>query len=898
MSDDTTMDIISDDQTSMHSMNSLIRTGRFQPSVQLDVHSNASLVGVSLHDQVSHNLESTVPDASVILPSCTSHCASMIEYPQRQIHSSVPCIRTLSECIDETDTQPNKRIQSLSHHNPSNCIQANACSESSVQTTVIMAICCRHNRMGAALLNGSTSTLQLFEDVCEDSTYQMCRSLLFQTHPTSILTFARADQAFIRILEQAISSMENQSCELLLRPTPEFSYESGKSKLLSIQLAHLNSSVYCVLDQSDSKAKYRTRLQMLLEGIVVLDHREMVGAAGALLTYLAKTNLTRTFDYGDHITIQTVENISLENTMQLSVNAMTSLHIFQEQGHPNIFRQAKRESLSLFGILNFSQTQAGKMLLKQWIMRPLLDLDTIKERHDSIEWFIQQDLSSRKMLQDSLRRLRNIPILDDVPPSLFQQLSQHINDIDFDMSKEEARLVVKQNVDEDLDSFKKTYSNLETILSTVATTVAQTVPQTLSKSLNIVYFPQLGYLVAISNSAILKCQSNHDYAIDGLLFQFSTATMAYYKSDMMYELDDTLGDIHSMIVDRELEVVQQLREVMLDHGEYFLQASRTLTELECILSLTEAAVRYKYTRPTMTHESGLHIIGGRHPLKELCIDAFIENDTHIGCSHQDTTAAHSTQCHADASLSNAKMMLITGANFSGKSVYLQQVALIVIMSHIGSFVPASFSTIGLTDRIFTRIHSDDSVSALKGSFLIDLQQMSYAVVNSSPRSLVIVDEFGKGTISHELLMDGVLDCMIPSVYSGHDCMIKPTATIDYYTMRIIETHDDESDETYNGTNRTGVTFLYQLIHGKCLQSLGVHCAQVAGLPKSVIDRAQQVSECVIQGEPIPMNKTAQDHIRQQIADRIYQVFQECNVVIDDLQCTLWSHIEPFESRFQ
>ncbi|KAK5665391.1 hypothetical protein QVD99_007743 [Batrachochytrium dendrobatidis] len=179
------------------------------------------------------------------------------------------------------------------------------------------------------------------------------------------------------------------------------------------------------------------------------------------------------------------------------------------------------------------------------------------------------------------------------------------------MSKEEARLVVKQNVDEDLDSFKKTYSNLETILSTVATTVAQTVPQTLSKSLNIVYFPQLGYLVAISNSAILKCQSNHDYAIDGLLFQFSTATMAYYKSDMMYELDDTLGDIHSMIVDRELEVVQQLREVMLDHGEYFLQASRTLTELECILSLTEAAVRYKYTRPTMTHESGLHIIGGR-----------------------------------------------------------------------------------------------------------------------------------------------------------------------------------------------------------------------------------------------------------------------------------------------
>ncbi|KAL5040442.1 hypothetical protein RTP6_007446 [Batrachochytrium dendrobatidis] len=496
------------------------------------------------------------------------------------------------------------------------------------------------------------------------------------------------------------------------------------------------------------------------------------------------------------------------------------------------------------------------------------------------------------------------------------------------MSKEEARLVVKQNVDEDLDSFKKTYSNLETILSTVATTVAQTVPQTLSKSLNIVYFPQLGYLVAISNSAILKCQSNHDYAIDGLLFQFSTATMAYYKSDMMYELDDTLGDIHSMIVDRELEVVQQLREVMLDHGEYFLQASRTLTELECILSLTEAAVRYKYTRPTMTHESGLHIIGGRHPLKELCIDAFIENDTHIGCSHQDTTATHSTQCHADASLSNAKMMLITGANFSGKSVYLQQVALIVIMSHIGSFVPASFSTIGLTDRIFTRIHSDDSVSALKGSFLIDLQQMSYAVVNSSPRSLVIVDEFGKGTISHdgigllcamiqsfcsrgqecphvliathyhELLMDGVLDCMIPSVYSGHDCMIKPTATIDYYTMRIIETHDDESDETYNGTSRTGVTFLYQLIHGKCLQSLGVHCAQVAGLPKSVIDRAQQVSECVIQGEPIPMNKTAQDHIRQQIADRIYQVFQECNVVIDDLQCTLWSHIEPFESRFQ
>ncbi|KAH6591068.1 hypothetical protein BASA50_009068 [Batrachochytrium salamandrivorans] len=809
--------------------------------------------------------------------------------------------------------------------------------------TVVMALCFRHGQVGAACFNCATSTLQLFEDSVEDTCLEVCKSLMFQTQPNVVLTFARADQEFLHVLQQGVLAISTTAaCELLLRPTPEFTYESGKSKLLSICWATLHDLNQSESHHGEGTAKHREQVQMVLEGIVQLKNREMVGSAGALLSYLALARLSgnlsgqeQTTIVGNTVAIRSVENISLANMMQISVNAMVD----------------------------------GSALLKQWIARPLLDLDAICQRQDSIEWFLRCDMCGfRQSLQSSLKHLRSLPMLFRGIQSKFslldwqalhqyifhaltirnciQNQSKHSNckivtKIDFDSSKKDARLVIKADVDEDLDMLKKTYSELDDILSAVAATVAQTLSPGIATSLNIVYFPQLGYLVAIPlHSSIYPLQ---DYTIEGLSFQFSTATVAYYKSEKMHELDDSLGDIHSNIVDRELEIMQQLRVAILEHSQDMIKASSTLTELDCILSLVEAALRYQYTRPTMTNGSDLHIVKGRHPLQELCVDTFVANDTHMGCSHPVESYLVSGDISSESQYLS-KVMFLTGANFSGKSVYLHQVALIVVMAQIGSYVPAQSATIGLTDRILTRIHSDDSVSALKGSFLIDLQQIAAALANSTPKSLVVIDEFGKGTDSndgigllcaviesfadrcekcprviaathfHEILSNGILDfcpkdtdnpsgitsnfidgAHIPSVVVNREIL-------QFSTMKIVTTqghcsssHNGEHSDNEDGQGSMNVTFLYEHVPGKFLQSLGVHCAKMAGLASHVTKRAKQVSDSMLCGKPIPVIRTARDVARQQAAEAVYTAFQGCNVAVADLNTEVWDVVARFET---
>ncbi|KAL2920372.1 hypothetical protein HK105_200445 [Polyrhizophydium stewartii] len=512
--------------------------------------------------------------------------------------------------------------------------------------------------------------------------------------------------------------------------------------------------------------------------------------------------------------------------------------------------------------------------------------------------------------------------IESVPVALFQQLSQHINDvIDFDESKLAVRLVVKPDVDETLDSLKSTYNQLEEILSGVAAQVAPTLPAGIASSLNVVYFPQLGYLIAIRHPDGDLAAMCNDEDISGMKFQFSTSSVAYYKSESMFELDRELGDIHSDIVDRELEIMQQLREVVLQNAEQLFHTARVLTKLECLLALAEAAARFNYVCPTMTEEPIVHIEQGRHPLQELCVETFIANDTHLGCEGcghgiETVAAASSADAAGTAALDTTaadetgqacpRAMLLTGANFSGKSVYLHQVALITIMAHAGSFVPAASATIGLTDRVLTRIQSDDSVSARKSTFLIDLHQAAAAMHNSSPRSLVVLDEFGKGTTSSDGigLFCAVLESFVnrgascPRVIAAthfheilaHDLLRVPHGSVGLSHMRIIESPSREGTDA--------VSFLYELAPGRSMQSLGVHCARIAGLPDCINDRAKQVAECVMAGRRIPVVPDERDAARQHAADEIAQVLAECDLAAADLDAALWGPIRRFEPLFE
>ncbi|CAI2171965.1 328_t:CDS:10 [Funneliformis geosporum] len=747
---------------------------------------------------------------------------------------------------------------------------------------IIMAINHKQRKLGCAYYNSETCKLYLMEDMEESPPYDLLNLLRYQIQPSVIITNSCADDDFVEVLKTQDDSIPFET-DLVIRPSAEFFYVSAKSKLLSIRFGvqnHVNSIL-----ESDKREMY-----LKLASILNMESVETICCAGALIGYISRTNISGG--------LQEVEVSGIE---QFSF----SLQIFEDESHPNMHMQVKgKEGLSLFGILNNTRTSLGKKLFKQWFLRPTLDLTVIDERQHTIECFLRPgNLEYAEQLVSCLKNIKNIPkIIDNMKrnvnikdwQSLLQfafyclkirdivresnqsenipiftkiketfivselkDIGSYINDvIDFDESIKENRIVIKPHIDELLDDKKRVYDGLDDFLSEVAREISTTIPIEFSSTLNVIYFPQLGYLVTVPLKPEWK--EEEDFKINGLTYQFCTATTVYYKNKRTEELDDFLGDIHIHIVGREIEIMQKLQDHTLEYAPLLLNATAVCAELDCLLSLTECARKYKYRRPHVVNENILEIEKGRHPLQELCVDVFVANDTKIaggnGIINEDDYMTDDTTTNSEK-VAHKSVMLLSGANFSGKSVYLKQVALITYMAHIGSFVPADSATIGLTDKIFTRVQTRETVSKIQSAFMIDLQQISIALRNSTSRSLLIFDEFGKGTGSTDGagLFCGVIEHLLSL---GRDCpkviaathfheifennLLPQTLPISLNTMEIMK--DDEQEE---------LTFLYRLVPGRSISSWGTFCATLAGVPSHVVKRASYLSQLFARYESIP-----------------------------------------------
>ncbi|KAG0825394.1 hypothetical protein G6F19_009838 [Rhizopus arrhizus] len=465
--------------------------------------------------------------------------------------------------------------------------------------------------------------------------------------------------------------------------------------------------------------------------------------------------------------------------------------------------------------------------------------------------------------------------------------------IDFESSKREGRIVIKENVNAELDFLKKRYESLDDYLLEVAQEIGATLPVGFGAALNVVYFPQLGYLITLpkycrtsengnqsAHSSITATSENTYDSLFGFNLQFTTADNLYYKNARTRELDETIGDIYTIIIDKEIEIIQGLSERVLEYKKQFTDIADILSNIDCLVSLSVAALKFGYTRPTMTDTNVLKIIKGskhvphRHPLQELCVETFIPNDTHLeggkGFKYeQDTTSTVNS------------VQVVTGANFSGKSVYLKQVALITYMAHIGSFVPAQSATIGITDRLFTRTQTLETISKPQSAFAYDLQQVQKALNHSTCHSLVIIDEFGKGTENAD---GAALFCSILGYFlsTGSNCPKVLASTHfhvrdkDLISQNILSSRDcitlsqtdiicQEISQVDDKSKRDEAVFLYRIVPGiGYISSYGVWCAGIAGLPTSVVERALVLSEKYSKGEEIDRvtNDYEQEHFKQ------------------------------------
>jgi len=389
------------------------------------------------------------------------------------------------------------------------------------------------------------------------------------------------------------------------------------------------------------------------------------------------------------------------------------------------------------------------------------------------------------------------------------------------------------------------------------------------KSLKVGYNKIFGYYIEVSNPNLSQVPPHY-------IRKQTLVGAERFITPELKEYESLVLNAQERIVELETGIFRQVCDDIAQQAERILKTAAALAYLDVCAALAEIAVRNSYVRPTLTTNDVIHIVGGRHPVVETTLteEPFVPNDTYL--------------CNRDA-----QIMILTGPNMAGKSTYLRQVALIVLLAQIGSFVPAKEATIGLVDRIFTRVGAQDDIATGQSTFMVEMVETALILHQATPRSLIVLDEIGRGTSTYDGL--AIARAVVEYIHKHPRLGAKTLFATHYHELTGLAKSLPRVRNFNVAVAEEGdrVIFLRKIVPGGADRSYGIHVAQLAGLPRTVIHRAQEVLEDLEKDE---QGRGRKERLRQQMASAQLALFPSAeHPISEELRSLQIAEMSPLEA---
>lgn len=580
-----------------------------------------------------------------------------------------------------------------------------------------------------------------------------------------------------------------------------------------------------------------------LKGFGIEDMREGIIAAGCIMNYLNETqknNLPHVkkiynYDYTDYIILDPSTKRNLEITSSMNVGS--------------------REG-SLISILDKTQTAMGGRLLKKWISRPLKKEDQIRKRLDAVKDFFDNKSERKKISEDlksiadlerllskvstgravardivqlkiSLKKIIEIRVkLEKLSSASIQALKNNLIEINELILKIEKCInenyisgidtygVINKGYDKELDEIKDILINGKTWMENFQ---SRERARSGINSLKVDFNKVFGYYIEITKANLDKAPADY-------IRKQTLVNAERYITEELKVYEDKILNAEEKINSLENKIFLELRNTILEFTDQIQKNALLIATLDALLSFAEISETYKYVLPEISGSSKIDIKEGRHPVIERLLppgEKYIANDTSLD-------------------IENNQILIITGPNMSGKSSYLRQTGLIVLLAQIGCFVPARSAAIGIVDKIFTRVGASDNISKGESTFLVEMHEAANILNNATEKSLILLDEIGRGTSTYDGI--SIAWAMTEYLHENPNVKAKTLFATHYHELnaladlyRRIKNFRVEVRE-FNDK----VIFLRKITEGTADHSYGIQVAQMAGLPVSVTDRAKEI----------------------------------------------------------